>query len=143
VWTNYADVTDRWVGGSVPADEATITTLISDAEDTILREFPDIEDRIDAGTLPVSRVVKVAARMVIRHLRNPTGQRSTSQGAGPFQQSITYGGDEPGAMYLTDADRYELAGPSSQSGKAASLDMTPSSYSYVVDPDEFLWTRIR
>lgn len=128
MWTNYSDVTDRWVGGSVPADETQVTTLIADAEDTILREFPDIQDRIDAGSLPEERVVKVTARMVIRHLRNPSGQRSKTQGAGPFQESITFGGDEPGAMYLTDADRYELAGATSSKGKAFSVDMTQAGY---------------
>lgn len=136
MWTSYADVTDRWVGGSVPADEAQITTLIADAEDTILREYPDIQARIDDTTTPVERVIKVVARVVIRHLRNPTGQRSTTQGAGPFQQSITFGGDEPGALYLTDADRYELSGPTSHKGKAFSVEMTPAGF---VQPYPNLW----
>ena len=125
MWANYSDVTDRWVGGGVPADETQVTTLIGDAEDMILREFPDIQDRINLGITPVERVIRVTSRMVIRHLRNPDGQRSKTQGAGPFQESITFGGDEPGALYLTDADRHELAGPTSTKGKAFSIDLTP------------------
>lgn len=136
MWTNYDDVASRWISGVIPADETQVTTLIGDAEDTIIREYPDIQDRIDEGSLPVERVQKVTARMVIRFLRNPTGVRSVTQGAGPFQQSTTFGGDEPGAMYLTDADRYELAGPTSQKGKAFSVDMTPQG-AHVPMPD--LW----
>lgn len=125
MWTSFEDIQDRWVGGTIPADSTQVTTLIADAEDTVAQEFPDIQDRIDVNEVPVERVIKVVSRMVIRHLRNPNGHRTTSQGAGPFQQSITFGGDEPGALYLTDADRHELAGRSSLRGKAFSVDMTP------------------
>ncbi|MGI5493824.1 hypothetical protein [Microtetraspora malaysiensis] len=124
-WTDPQDIVDRWVGPTLTATEGQLTTLIGDAEDTILREFPDIQDRIDADKLPLARVVKVVARMVIRHLRNPEGIRATQEGAGPYQVSRTYGGDEPGALEMTDADRAELA--PKRRGRAFSIDTTPAS----------------
>lgn len=136
-WTDYDDVASRWIGGGFPTDEGQVTTLIEDAEDTVLRAFPTIQTRIDDGTLPEARVRKVVARMVMRHLRNPTGMRSTQQGAGPFQQTTTFGGDEPGTLYLTDADRSELAGPTSNTGKAFAVDITPATANTV--PDDWFW----
>lgn len=133
-WTVSDDVRDRWVGtDAVPATDAQITTLLDDAEDSVLREIPDIATRIlrAAGTdtttgpsVPLTRVKKVVARMVIRHLRNPEGRRTTQRGAGPFQEGVTYGGDEPGALYLTDEDRRELGG--AYTGGAFTIDSLPS-----------------
>lgn len=129
-YATYNDVLTRWVSEeALPATEAQIATLLEDAEDTILREFPTLEDRVALGELPTARVIKVEARMVIRHLRNPAGVRSAQQGAGPFQQTTTYGGEEPGTLYLTEDDKRELRGTSSDKGKAFSVDATPSYYS--------------
>lgn len=120
-WTTAADVTSRWIGDEPPpADTAAIETLLEDVEDTILREFPNIETAIDEATVPLLRVQKIAARIVIRHLRNPAGKRSAQRGAGPFQQSETWGGAEPGSPYLSDEDRAELGG--NRSGSAFSVD---------------------
>lgn len=124
-WTTAEDVTSRWVGDEpAPADTTQIELLLEDVEDTILREFPKIDTALDEGTLPLLRVKKVAARVVIRHLRNPSGKRSTQQGAGPFQQTETWGGDEPGSPYLTDEDRAELGG--NRSGGAFTIDSLPT-----------------
>lgn len=123
-WTTTADVTTRWVGPDpIPADDAKIATLLEDAEDTLLREDPTLQSRIDAALIPVLRVKKVAARMVIRHLRNPAGQRSIMDTGGPFARNVTFGGDEPGSLYLTDEDRGEL-GIRASSG-AFTIDTTP------------------
>ncbi|QXW04012.1 Gp19/Gp15/Gp42 family protein [Rhodococcus globerulus] len=123
-WTVPQDVLDRWIGTPPEASEDTLKVKIADAEDDILRADPNIQDRIDSGALPTIRVVKVVARMLIRHLQNPEGFRSVQQGAGPFQQSQTFGGDEPGALTLTDDDREELGIPKRKS-RAFSIDMTP------------------
>jgi hypothetical protein len=104
-------VIDRWLGpGKFPAKDAQVQVLIGDAEDTILREFPDVEARIAANTLKVLTVQKVVARMVIRQLRNPEGRRQTNRVSGPFTDSITYAGDgdDLGEMTLTERDRREL-----------------------------------
>jgi len=128
-YATYNDVLTRWISeGDLPATETQIATLLEDAEDTILREFPDLEERLNSGELPTARVAKVEARMVIRHLRNPAGIRSAQMGAGPYQQTTTYGGEEPGSLYLTEDDKRELRGASSNKGKAFSVDTTPGYY---------------
>lgn len=130
LWTSPDDVRGRWVGGDpLTAEDAQIETLLEDAEDTVLREFPNLPDRIDApalveGSIPLLRVRKVIARIVIRHLRNPSGQRQRTDMGGPFSQSVTFGGDEPGALYLTDDDRAELGG--TLTGAAFTIDQTPT-----------------
>lgn len=125
VWASTQDVTDRWIGENpLPATDAQIATLLEDAEDVILREFKTLEADVAAGTVPARRVAKVAARMVIRHLQNPSGMRQVQHTAGPFMEGLTYGGAEPGALYLTDEDRAELGGARSRS--AFMIDMTPA-----------------
>lgn len=137
-FADFDDVVDRWIGGGLPADESQITTLLEDASDVIRKAFPDVDSRISDSDVFARTVGRIASNMVIRYLRNPTGQRSVTQGAGAFQQSVTYGGDNPGQMSLTDAERAELAGPKNLSGKAFSADMTPASF--VPLDDEALWT---
>lgn len=137
-WAVPSDVRDRWIGGSLDATDGQLATLIADAEDTILSEFPDLPDRIDstdpATTIPLLRVKKVVARVVMRHLRNPEGLRSTQEGAGPYQRSTTYGGNEPGSLYLTDEDRAELGG--ALTGAAFTIDQSPPAT--VTGPDGWL-----
>lgn len=133
-WTLPADVTGRWVGDNpVPADETQLAVLIADAEDTVLREFPDMQARIEraAGTdtsegvkVPLVRVKKVVSRMVIRHLRNPEGTRTRMEIGGPFTENVTFGGDDPGAMYLTDEDVKDLGGGGANA--AFTIDNTPA-----------------
>lgn len=131
LWTAPSDIRDRWLGDEpLDATDAQLTTLLEDAEDTILRAFPDIQERIgDApGELPELRVKKVAARVVIRHLRNPKGLRSVQETAGPYQEgrTVVQGGNEPGAMYLTDDERAELS--EARVGKAFTINQTPQGY---------------
>ena len=45
-----------------------------------------------------------------RVLRNPAGYRQVTSGTGPFTGSATYGGDQPGEIYVTDEDRKDLIG---------------------------------
>jgi hypothetical protein len=145
IWSTPRDVTGRWVSDDpIPATEDQIETLLDDAEDTILREFPDLPERVGdgPGMVPLRRVRKVAARVVIRHLRNPSGARSAQEGAGPFQRATTYGGDEPGGMYLTDQDRRELGG--TKTGRAFQIDMTPMWNTAPLDRsiDPVLWYEV-
>ena len=128
-WTSPQDVKDRWLLGEVPVSDSQLAVLIGDAEDTVGSEFLDIQARIDAGTLPLTRVKKVVARMVIRHIRNPEGIRQVSETTGPFTGSRTYGGAEPGAMYLADEDRAELSGAKSGQ-RAFSIDTIPTTSPY-------------
>lgn len=125
IWTEPADVRDRWLGQPLDKTDAQLTTLLEDAEDTILREFPDLPERVGsgAGQVPELRVQKVAARMVIRLLRNPEGYRQVQEGAGPFTEGRTFAGSTPGEMYLTDEDRADLGNV--REGKAFTIDQTP------------------
>lgn len=128
-WTIAANIRGRWVGpGEFPsaATDPVLGTLIEDVEDSILSEFPDMQQRIDdhetppdpanPAAIPKARVVKVVCRIILRHLHNPEAMRSKTQGAGPFSTANTYGGNEPGTLYLTDEDREELAGTGSAGG---------------------------
>lgn len=123
-WATPTNVRDRWLGpGPLKATDAQLATLIADAEDTAIREYPTIPDRISAGTLPLPRVVKAICRMVIRHARNPEGVRFAQEGAGPFQASRSYVGDRPGVMELSEEDRADLAPPRK---RAYTIDTTPA-----------------
>ncbi|WP_433658043.1 Gp19/Gp15/Gp42 family protein [Nocardia sp. CA-128927] len=140
-WATAHDVRDRWVGPDPFPAEVTdqqLGTLIGDVEDSVVSEFPDIQRRIDdydtpptppnLRAIPKKRVVKVVCRVVLRHLRNPEGTRSKTQGTGPFSMANTYGGEDLGALYLTDEDRDELAGlgPLGGGQKAFTVDTIPT-----------------
>jgi hypothetical protein len=121
-WTTFQDVTDRWVGAGVPTDEDLVEALIADAEAVILSEYPRIQERIDAETLPLATVVLVVVRMVSRQLRNPEGLTYWQQTTGPFGQARNYGSN-PQDVWLTP-DEKKLLSPS-QKGKAFSVDLAP------------------
>lgn len=137
-WAVADDVTSRWVGSPIPATDDKIDMLIGDVEDSILAEFPDIQQRItDAATpptppnpraIPKARVVKVVARVVIRYLHNPDGSTSGQMIAGPFRKIVAYSGDAE--LCLTDEDRAELAslGPLTNGQKAFTVDAMPVVY---------------
>lgn len=104
------DVKARWLTslGPIPATDEELATLAEDAEGLILDEFPDIPERITDGRMKKATVVRVAARMVLRLLRNPEGTRTVQESAGEFSQSRTSTGDILGEVYLSEQDRSEL-----------------------------------
>lgn len=119
-WTTFQDITDRWVGPGVPDDSDLVAALIVDAEAVILYEYPRIQERIDAETLPLSTVVLVVVRMVSRQLRNPEGVTYRQQTTGPFGQALNYG-STPQDVWLTP-DEKKLLAPK-RKGKAFSVDL--------------------
>lgn len=124
-WTEPQDVVDRWAGPGAPdVTDPQVQVFIDDAEDAVLREFPDIDARIAAGTLTERSVKKVVSRMVIRHLRNPENVRTLQDQTGPYGSTITYGGDDPGTLELTDKDRRDLAPIRSGVRKPFTVSMT-------------------
>lgn len=123
MFATVEDIKSRWLAGDPPATDAQLTVLIGDAEDIILGEYPMIE----ASGIPVNRIVRVVSRMINRVLRNPDGVRTVSEGTGPFQGSTTYGGDNPGELYLTDDDRRDLGGRRS-GGRAFTVSTIPAYY---------------
>lgn len=132
-WTVPSDVTDAWIGEGAPTEDTKLELWIGKAEREIRRRIPDIQARIDAesGTDLIDAARDVVVAMVTRVFRNPTGIRSTNEGTGPFTTSITYGGDTPGGLTLTEA---ELASLQGVRGGAFSVDMIPSTSPFYVGP---------
>lgn len=122
-WATVQDVRDRWLDGELPYTDEQVQSLVDDAEDVILAEFPTIEQDIAAGTVTTVRVVRVVSRMVARVLRNPDGVRQRQETRGSFTGSVTYGGDNPGELYLSDDDRRDLGG---RSGRGRAFSFMPA-----------------
>ena len=122
-WTTFADVTDRWVGNDAPTDETLVESLIEDAEAIVLAEYPKIQDRIDANTLPLGLVKMVIVRMVSRVLRNPESLTYWQQTTGPFGQARNFGSAGTD-IFLTD-DEKNLLAPKSR-GKAYEVNLAPN-----------------
>lgn len=127
MWATVQDVSDRWLTGELPATETQIQTLIDDAEDKILTEYPLTVENIAAGIIREGTVKRVVARMVLRVLRNPEGYRTTQTATGPFSESTTHAGDNPGEVYLSDDDRRDLGGARAK-GRAYTVSTIPAGY---------------
>ena len=116
-WTTPDDVIASWIGDDVPTDTGLIQRWVDRAERLLRREFPDLQDRIGSGDEPdlEATVVDVVAAMVTRVFRNPSGHRSVSgqETTGQFSGSntITFGGNNPGALELLDDERDALRPP--------------------------------
>lgn len=121
-WTTFSDVTDRWVGNDAPTDETLVESLIADAEAVVLAEYPAIQARIDAGTLPLNLVKMVVVRMVSRVLRNPENLTYWQQQTGPFGQARNFGTGNVD-IFLND-DEKNLLAPKTR-GKAYQVDLAP------------------
>jgi hypothetical protein len=119
MWATFADVVDRWVGPGAPTNTSQVETLIDDAQQVILSEFPGIQDRIDSGALPQERVTLVVVQIVTRFLRNPEGLSSVQQTTGPFSQSRSFA-DRASGLALTDSE-IKLLSPTR--GKAFEIDL--------------------
>lgn len=143
-WTVPADVTGAWIGDDAPTDTAKIQVWIDKAEREILFRVPDIQTRIDAQAAadPVSTAlqdsaVDVAVAMVSRVFRNPKGWRQTQETTGPFSQGATFGGEQPGALFVSDDEFAKLQ--EARPRGAFTVDMIPTSSRFsdnYVDPDE-------
>ena len=116
-WTTPDDVIASWIGDDVPTDADLIQRWIDRAERLLRREFPDLQDRIDSGDEPdlEATVIDVVVAMATRVFRNPSGHRSVSgqETTGQFSGSntITFGGNNPGALELLDDERDALRPP--------------------------------
>lgn len=127
-WATASDVIDSWIGEDTPTDEAKVDLWIARAERLIRSTFPTIRDRIDNDEVDLLDNVKdVVVAMVTRVFRNPQGYRSMSgnQTSGPYSanDTITFGGDNPGALMLTDEEKDLLGGRPAKRGQAFSVDL--------------------
>lgn len=127
-WTLATEVTGAWIGPDAPTDMALVGTWVDKAERLIRSKVPDIQARIDAATETdlLSNVQDIVVAMVQRVFRNPEGVRQRQEGTGPFTGSVTYGGDQPGALWITDAELGMLSVAGSAGG-AFTIDMIPAS----------------
>jgi hypothetical protein len=126
-----ADVTGAWIGDNAPTDADLINVWIGKAEREIVSRVPDIEARIAAEATedPVSTALLADAKdvvvaMVIRVFRNPDNVRQSTTTTGPFSESRTVGGDNPGSLELTSDEVKKLSG--SGSGRAYEINLIPS-----------------
>lgn len=107
-WTTATEVVAAWIGGDAPTDTALVGVWVEKAERLLRNKVPDLQVRIDAGTATepdlLGNVQDVVTAMVQRVFRNPEGVRQRQEGTGPFTGSVTYGGDQPGALWVTDAE---------------------------------------
>ena len=125
MWATPDDVIDSWIGDDAPDDPLLVEKWIARAERMIRREFPSIPARIVADAEPdlADTVNDVVVAVVTRVFRNPSGHRSISgqETTGQFSGSntITFGGDNPGALELLDSERAALALPGEKRGRRA------------------------
>lgn len=127
-WATPADVEARWLlEEEIPATPEQLAALIDDAEDTIVARVPDVPQRIGSEQLPLARVVKITVALVIERLKNPRGTRQMNSTAGPYTESETFGGNNPGVMVLTDEQIRELTGVRARA--AFVVNTVPTSWS--------------
>lgn len=148
--TSNQEVLDRWLAPAPPADDETLTRTIGRAERAVRRDFPTLDQRIEATGLTGSlvepdlpdRLADVVYELVLDAVTNPLGERTRSTSTGPFSDSVTMGGDNPGRMVLTKAQK-DLMGPPrparSRMGMIDSLAGSWAAQGRPVLPGEWPW----
>lgn len=122
-WASIQSVQEAWLGEPMQVKDSTLKALICRAERRLAREVPNLQSRIDSGLEDNLRdtVADVVASMVERKLRNPDGTRSITSVTGPFTDTRTVGGDNPGEIWVTAEELAQLAPPFTR-GKAFAVD---------------------
>jgi hypothetical protein len=129
-WTTADEVVNAWIGNDAPTNLALVGVWVDKAERLLRSKIPDLQGRMDAGSSVepdlAGNVTDVVVAMVQRVFRNPEGVRQRQEGTGPFTGSVTYGGDQPGALWVTDSEVALLSAAGASKG-AFTIDMIPSS----------------
>ena len=124
-WATAQDVIKDWIGNDQPVKDETLDRWVARAERLLRREFPTLQERINSGAEPdlADTVKDVISSMVTRVFRNPQGIRTQQESTGQFVGSITFGGDQPGSLYLTKEERDALTPPGQRhkDGKAFTI----------------------
>lgn len=138
-WTKADDLINAWIGDGVPTDSDRVKLWLGKAEREIRHRVPDLQTRIDAELAedPVRKELletakDIAVAMVTRVLRNPDGARQRQWTSGPFAESMTVGGDNPGTLYLTSDELAKLQGV--KPGGAFTVSMIPAASPYYEAP---------
>lgn len=105
------DVAARWRALTV-AEETLVDVLLEDASDMIRVRWPDIDDRVAAGTVDAKTLTRIVSAMVRRAVMNRSieGVASQQTTAGPFSQNVTLSNAD-GNLYLTAQDIADLTAP--------------------------------
>jgi hypothetical protein len=113
------------IGDDAPTDTALVDVWVGKAERLLRHKVPDLQSRIDGGLEPdlLGNVKDVVTSMVQRVFRNPMGVRTVQESTGPLGGSVTYGGDQPGALWVTDTE-FAMLNPTVS--RAFMIDMIPS-----------------
>lgn len=152
-WTTPQDVQNAWIEGDgdpAPDDTDLLQKWIDRAERKIRREVHDIGARLavpdtDPAHEPdLAETVKdVVCSMVERKFRNPEGVRTEQDNTGPLGGSRTFGGDQPGELWITPKELADLQSAPSGRSKAFSIDTLPEreqhplAHSWVNGPDGY------
>lgn len=138
-WTQPSDIRDRWIGDlPLGVEDQYLLTAIEDVEDQFIILVPDLVDEFGAS-IPLTRVKRVVARVVIRHLRNPDGYRSLSEATGPVTASVTYSGDDPGALAVLTEDIEVLQGRPAAKGAWAHSMIPDRSFELMRRSEPDVW----
>lgn len=123
-FATYTDVEARW-RTLTSEEQTTAATLAADASDMIRTRWPDVDDRIAAGSLTSPSLTRVVANMVKRAMivGANEGLESHSEAAGPFNYSDKF--TNPNAnLYFTAEDVRLLDGRAAR--RAFGVDLSPN-----------------
>ena len=127
-WTSSSEVIAAWIGGDAPSDSVLVDVWVGKAERLLRAKVPGLAARVDADPVVepdlLGNVKDVVSAMVQRVFRNPEGVRTRQESTGPFGGSVTYGGDQPGALWVTDAE-LSLISPAGSNRGAFTVDTIP------------------
>lgn len=127
-WTTAAEVVAAWIGGDAPTDSALVGVWVEKAERLLRAKVPTLAARVDADPVVepdlLGNVKDVVSAMVQRVFRNPEGIRTRQESTGPFGGSVTYGGDQPGSLWVSDAE-LAMISPSGSNRGAFTIDTIP------------------
>lgn len=131
VWTTAEEVVAAWIGPDAPTDLDAVTLWIEKAERELRFRVHDLQVRLDLVDPELvepdlaDTVGDVVTAMVHRVFRNPEGIRQVGVTTGPFSEQKTYGGDQPGTLYVT-SDELERLTATRVAPAAFTIDMIPS-----------------
>jgi hypothetical protein len=127
-WTLAQDVVSSWIGDDAPTDLELVQVWVNRAERLLRRKKKlDLAARIAVFEPDLAETVQdVVSNMVQRVFRNPSGTRTKSTNTGPFSESETFGGDQPGYLWITDEEMATLLPDLDAAGGAFSIDLMPS-----------------
>ena len=122
-WVSAQDIKDRWVG-AFPADvgDDVLYALIADAQLLISGEYPQLVDDLAFQERAAQVIVSLVTGYVRAAVQNPGGALQLAETVGPYNRSATFGSPALADLVLTAGQRLFLAGPSSDTGRAFSVD---------------------